>query len=559
MTPDARPKDPGRTNGDGPLLLERDRELLALRAAVENSVEGHAAIAVVEGPAGIGKTRLIYRGSRDAAAGRDMRVLSARGVRARARVPVRRRAPALRARPGRSARSPSAARRRGRRGRAAGLRRARRPGRRGRGRRLFAALHGLFWLTANASRRAAALLASTTCTGATRRRCASSPTSPGASRACRCWSPRPCAPAEPGTDAGLLAEVVAGPVDRRHPPRPADAGRGASGLVADAVRRRRRPALRAAVPPGDRRQPAAARPAAEHAQGRRASQPDAASVTVVREIGPRAVSRTILHAARPAARGRGRGRARRRRARRERRTSRPSRRSRACPRRRSPTPRASSSQAEIIRPEPPLGVRPSARPRRRLQRPSAGRARAPARPRRGAAAPGRRLPGPGRHPPAVDPAGAARPGWPTLLQDAARSAIRKGAPGQRRDLPQARARGAAAARAARLHALRAGDRRDAHERARLARAPERGTRGDQGPDPARHRGRAAGADADVLRAPRGGGRALPRVLRRAGPRARRSAQGVQDGRADRPRLRRAGPLDDDRPDGRVPQEAGDRR
>jgi DNA-binding CsgD family transcriptional regulator len=54
------------------MLLERDGELTALRAAVG---PGGPGLVVVEGPAGIGKTRLLAEGRRDT----DLRVLAARG------------------------------------------------------------------------------------------------------------------------------------------------------------------------------------------------------------------------------------------------------------------------------------------------------------------------------------------------------------------------------------------------------------------------------------------------------------------------------------------------
>jgi hypothetical protein len=43
-----------RARHDLPVLLERDRELSALRALVEAAARGDAGLAVVEGPAGIG-------------------------------------------------------------------------------------------------------------------------------------------------------------------------------------------------------------------------------------------------------------------------------------------------------------------------------------------------------------------------------------------------------------------------------------------------------------------------------------------------------------------------
>jgi DNA-binding CsgD family transcriptional regulator len=68
--------------GEGPSatdhLLERDREIAAIDAAVEGAARGDGGIVLVEGPAGIGKTRLIQE-ARRRAAGRGMRVLTARG------------------------------------------------------------------------------------------------------------------------------------------------------------------------------------------------------------------------------------------------------------------------------------------------------------------------------------------------------------------------------------------------------------------------------------------------------------------------------------------------
>jgi DNA-binding CsgD family transcriptional regulator len=60
-------------------LLERDRELLVLAAAVTAACEGAGRVVVVDGPAGIGKSRLLAEAI---ARGRDagMRVLAARGI-----------------------------------------------------------------------------------------------------------------------------------------------------------------------------------------------------------------------------------------------------------------------------------------------------------------------------------------------------------------------------------------------------------------------------------------------------------------------------------------------
>jgi DNA-binding CsgD family transcriptional regulator len=60
-------------------LLERERELAQLEAAVTSAAAGVGALAVVEGSAGIGKTRLLAAARRDARE-RGMRELTARGA-----------------------------------------------------------------------------------------------------------------------------------------------------------------------------------------------------------------------------------------------------------------------------------------------------------------------------------------------------------------------------------------------------------------------------------------------------------------------------------------------
>jgi DNA-binding CsgD family transcriptional regulator len=63
------------TNGAG--LLERDREVASLHALIEDAAAGQGRMALIEGPAGIGKSRLL--GEARAAADGRMRVLTARG------------------------------------------------------------------------------------------------------------------------------------------------------------------------------------------------------------------------------------------------------------------------------------------------------------------------------------------------------------------------------------------------------------------------------------------------------------------------------------------------
>ncbi|HYH52207.1 MAG TPA: ATP-binding protein, partial [Acidimicrobiia bacterium] len=60
------------------MLLERERELAVLDDLIDGASEGRAAICVVEGPAGIGKTRLIAEARRRASE-RELSVLAASG------------------------------------------------------------------------------------------------------------------------------------------------------------------------------------------------------------------------------------------------------------------------------------------------------------------------------------------------------------------------------------------------------------------------------------------------------------------------------------------------
>ncbi len=59
-------------------LLEPEREVAALDAAIGAAVAGRAGVVLVEGPAGIGKTRLLAE-ARTRAAGAGVTVLAARG------------------------------------------------------------------------------------------------------------------------------------------------------------------------------------------------------------------------------------------------------------------------------------------------------------------------------------------------------------------------------------------------------------------------------------------------------------------------------------------------
>src|SRR3954447_11239636 len=61
-----------------PELLERETELAAIDAGLHEARDGEGRLLVIEGPAGIGKTRLL-RAARERATAAGMAVLSARG------------------------------------------------------------------------------------------------------------------------------------------------------------------------------------------------------------------------------------------------------------------------------------------------------------------------------------------------------------------------------------------------------------------------------------------------------------------------------------------------
>src|SRR5919108_2746242 len=135
--------DPGRAE----LLLERDRELGALQAALADAAGGDGRLALVEGPAGIGKSRLLAE-LRATAEAEDMRLLAARGSELEREFPfgvVRQlfepalTDPELRERWLDGAAAPARA-----------IFEIPEPGAEGiGGDASFAALHGLYWLTAN--------------------------------------------------------------------------------------------------------------------------------------------------------------------------------------------------------------------------------------------------------------------------------------------------------------------------------------------------------------------------------------------------------------------------
>jgi DNA-binding CsgD family transcriptional regulator len=278
--------DPGRAE----LLLERDRELESLRVALADAVNGEGRLALVEGPAGIGKSRLLAE-LRAAAQDEGVRVLAARGSELEREFPfgvVRQLfEPAL---------HDEEARERWLGGAAAPARaifEAAELGSETTGTdATFAALHGLYWLTANVAADGPVLLSVDDLQWCDRpslrflaylvRRLEDMPALVGTT----------LRSTDPGTDPALVAEIGHDPLVRSVSPGPLSAT-----AVTEMVRARLGEdahelfcAACARVTGGN---PLLLRQllTSLEADG---VKPDAASVKVVADIGPRAVSRTVL-------------------------------------------------------------------------------------------------------------------------------------------------------------------------------------------------------------------------------------------------------------------------
>ena len=239
-----------------------------LASLIDEARHGGGRVALIEGPAGIGKTPAARRGARPADA-RGMRVLTARGselerefsfgvvrqlFEAALADPVERETRLAGGGAGAARRARSARRRAARRG----------------GRRSFAALHGLFWLALNIVGRAAA--------DARHRRPALVRPPVAALRRLpraaargrrRSWSRRRCAPASRPPTRRCSAEIAHDPSDGLGAPGPAQRGRPCASSCARASATDADPAFCDACHTRHRRQPAAAAPAPARARGRR--------------------------------------------------------------------------------------------------------------------------------------------------------------------------------------------------------------------------------------------------------------------------------------------------
>jgi DNA-binding CsgD family transcriptional regulator len=270
-------------------LLERGRELVELDSWIERAAGGQGGLVVVEGPAGIGKSRLLAE-ARSRAAG-PMRVLSARGSELEREFPfgvVRQLFEAELAAPERradllaGAAAPAAA--------VFGALDAAPDG--SADGASFAALHGLYWLTLNLAEEHPLTLAVDDLHWCDR------PSLLFLSYLCRRLDGQPVMvltglrEAEPGADAALLGEIADDPAAGSIQPAPLS-----DAAVAAFVEKRLGDAPDAVFATACR-DATGGNPllltqlvSALRAQ---AVRPDAAHAGVVRDIGPRAVSRTVL-------------------------------------------------------------------------------------------------------------------------------------------------------------------------------------------------------------------------------------------------------------------------
>ena len=270
-------------------LLERERELATLDSLVAAAIDGEASLAIVEGSAGIGKSRLI-QAARERAADSGFRVLSARGTDLEREFPygaVRQLFEPLRTDPDEWDRLLS--------GSAAAARSVFDAPAAGDGAlqdASFGALHGLYWLTVNLASEGPVLLAVDDLHWC----------DPPSLRFLAYLAPRleglqvlvaaGLRSTDPGVDPGLLADVVAGPATVIVDPGPLSR-EAVAALVAERLGADADTAFIAACFDSTGGNPLLLGQLISSLAGE-GVRPDAANVEVVRAIGPRAVSRTVL-------------------------------------------------------------------------------------------------------------------------------------------------------------------------------------------------------------------------------------------------------------------------
>jgi DNA-binding CsgD family transcriptional regulator len=269
-------------------LLERDGELARLTTLLRGALAGEAHVVLVEGAAGIGKSRLLAEVRREATAAR-MRVLAARGSELEREFPfgvVRQLFETTLADPQVAASA------------FAGAAEAARPifaslsGSVAEGDASFAALHGLFWLTVNLTGESPVLLAVDDLHWCDRpslrflaylvRRLEGLPVLLAGS----------LRPAEPGADLALLAEIAHDPLAVSVRPAPLSPG-GAEALVRERLGRSPDDAFGRALHRATGGNPLLLHELLKALEAERI-EPTAANLAVVEELGPRAASRSVL-------------------------------------------------------------------------------------------------------------------------------------------------------------------------------------------------------------------------------------------------------------------------
>jgi DNA-binding CsgD family transcriptional regulator len=271
------------------LLLERDRELESLRVALADAQAGQGRLALVEGPAGIGKSRLLAE-LRSTAQEDELRVLSARGSELEREFPfgvVRQLfEPALAAGgvserwlAGAAAPARAIFEATGLSSDSIGSDAS------------FAALHGLYWLTANIAADGPVLLSIDDLHWCDR------PSLRFLAYLVRRLEDMPALVAttlrstDPGTDPGLIAEIGQDSAVRSVRPGPLSASAAAE-LVRSRLGKEAHDQFCAACARATGGNPLLLRQLLTSLEADNVT-PDAANVDVVADIGPRAVSRTV--------------------------------------------------------------------------------------------------------------------------------------------------------------------------------------------------------------------------------------------------------------------------